>query len=155
MCRKYREAVATQSPGLLQPWVVPNQINRNAVASAIGLRRSSLSIAGRQLSEDATRCGLHFGLVSFPGLKQPWALGRNRFAVIKLEVRKSSTRREALSAFVIEHCLCRLSVIRQGTMFTNGVWSLKDPVLPGCQSSVNLRVHCLWSGESERCLHSG
>ena len=35
----------------------------------------------RKLALDATRSGLNSWQSCYPGLKQPWALGRNRFAV--------------------------------------------------------------------------
>jgi 4-hydroxy-3-polyprenylbenzoate decarboxylase len=61
----YREAVASQSPGLFQPWVAGGfvEFNPERVAST---------------GATALRLDLHR---SDPRLKQPWALRRNRFAV--------------------------------------------------------------------------
>jgi hypothetical protein len=51
--------------------------------TAARLRRSSEVARAEFLTKglDATRSGLNAGNVVSPGLKQPWALGRNRFAV--------------------------------------------------------------------------
>ena len=65
--RVNRNAVTSRSPGLplRLPWVkATGPINRNAVAAG-----------------DATRSGLIILRGDDPGLRQPWALGQNRFAV--------------------------------------------------------------------------
>src|SRR5262245_27722841 len=62
---------------------------------------------------------------------------------------------QLLSPLVIKLRLGRLPVIRQRALWPNSVWPLKDPVLPGRQATVDLRVHRLWSGETQRCLHTG
>jgi len=63
----YREAVTTQSPGLpkRQPWV----------------SSQSFTTATRLCPPGATRTGLIISNRFSPGLKQPWALRRYRFAV--------------------------------------------------------------------------
>jgi hypothetical protein len=70
----HREAVTTQSPGLplRLPWVRWSTV----LATAKPLRRVDLHPAWRN------RIAVeNFVSSRFPGLKQPWALVRDRFAV--------------------------------------------------------------------------
>ena len=77
----YREAVMPQSPGLLQPWdrrLIDYQPTRGCAARQLRLKCFC----------ETTTTTTPLGLFSFSLLsqgsreaRQPWALGRNRFAV--------------------------------------------------------------------------
>ena len=59
------------------------------------------------------------------------------------------TKHQELRSLKIKLCLRRLSVISQCSMLAYGIGPLEDPVLPGRQTAVNLRVHGFRSGKSE------
>ena len=74
----YREAVTAQSLGLPQP--LGNVLGHGQPQRGCVVFKSNDS--GKKLMlKDATRSGLKFSSHRYPGLKQLWALGRNRFAV--------------------------------------------------------------------------
>jgi len=91
----YREAVTTQSPGLLQPWDhAAIVINRNAVASGDEVLGERFSHHGAPWDATALRLQNDWFVVD-PGLKQPGVLRRNRFAVKEIWIR--STKHQAQS----------------------------------------------------------
>ena len=75
MSECYGEAVRSQNPGLLQPFEMGINETRPQRGCGWGQWQSGLAIRGR----NPFRVGTFEDL--FPGLRQPWALGRNRFAV--------------------------------------------------------------------------
>jgi hypothetical protein len=70
----YREAVATQSPGLLQP--------RDSYVDRFNPERVASECNAVGFDGDATALWLFDSGDGNPELKQPWALGRNHFAVL-------------------------------------------------------------------------
>jgi len=91
----YREAVTTQSPGLLQPWDhAAIVINRNAVASGDEVLGERFSHHGAPWDATALRLQNDWFVVN-PGLKQPCVLRGKRFAVKTTWIQ--STKDKALS----------------------------------------------------------
>ncbi len=87
-----REAVATQSPGLLQPWVSratvsnPVRVPTFPISVVIAVARGPAFIVGLHVRGGRNRVAIdRFVGFAYPGLKQPWVLGRNRFAVRNIQ----------------------------------------------------------------------
>jgi hypothetical protein len=99
---KYREAVATQSPGLLQPWDHRRQpTNRNAVAARLRVPRNTIDATAEN------RSGRNPFRVDKSGAMVPRVE-----ATLGFESQPLRGKEQPLSPLVIKHRLRRLSVIR-------------------------------------------